>query len=153
MTGGLMALNPFPDEYRKLQVNPDPVESAVPEIIRYVTPVIHIRRTAVQHAELGGHRIKAGDEVAMRYFSANRDEDAIGDPNRLIVDRARSRQHVSFGFGIHRRVGNRLAELQLRILWEEILKWLPTIEAVGQPRRIYSNFIHGFSSMPVRIPV
>jgi cytochrome P450 len=152
MTGGLMALNQFPDEYRKLMANPGLAESAVSEIIRYVTPVIHMRRTALQDAELGGHKIKAGDKVVMWYVSANRDEDAIGDPNRLIIDRARPRQHVSFGFGIHRCVGNRLAELQLKILWEEILKRFPIIEVVEQPRRIYSNFIHGFSSMPVRIP-
>jgi cytochrome P450 len=152
MTGGLMALNQFPDEYRKLMANPGLAESAVSEIIRYVTPVIHMRRTALRDTELAGQRIKAGDKVVIWYVSANRDEDAIADPNRLIVDRARPRQHVSFGFGIHRCVGNRLAELQLKILWEEILKRFPMIEVVEQPTRIYSNFIHGFSSMPVRIP-
>ncbi len=153
MTGGLMALNQFPDEYRKLMNDHDLVESAVSEIIRYITPVIHMRRTARADAELAGQKIKAGDKVVMWYVSANRDEDAIGDPNRLIIDRARPRQHVSFGFGIHRCVGNRLAELQLKILWEEILKRFPMIEVVGEPKRVYSNFIHGFSSMPVRIPV
>ena len=153
MTGGLMALNQFPDEYRKLIGDPDLAESAVSEIIRYVTPVIHMRRTALCDADLAGQKIKAGDKVVMWYVSANRDEDAIGDPNRLIIDRARPRQHVSFGFGIHRCVGNRLAELQLKILWEEILKRFPMIEVMGEPKRIYSNFIHGFSSMPVRIPV
>jgi cytochrome P450 len=109
MTGGLMALNQFPDEYRKLMAKPDLVESAVSEIIRYVTPVIHMRRTALQDVELAGQQIKAGDKVVMWYVSANRDEETIGDPNRLIIDRARPRQHVSFGFGIHRCVGNRLA--------------------------------------------
>jgi len=152
MTGGLMALNQFPDEYRKLMAKPDLVESAVSEIIRYVTPVIHMRRTALQDVELAGQQIKAGDKVVMWYVSANRDEETIGDPNRLIIDRARPRQHVSFGFGIHRCVGNRLAELQLKILWEEILQRFPMIEVMEEPRRIYSNFIHGFSSMPVRIP-
>jgi cytochrome P450 len=152
MTGGLMALNQFPEEYRKLMANPDLVESAVSEIIRYVTPVIHMRRTALRDTELGGKQIGAGDKVVMWYVSANRDDDAIGDPNRLIIDRARPRQHVSFGFGIHRCVGNRLAELQLKVLWEEILKRFPIIEVMAEPKRIYSNFIHGFSSMPVRIP-
>jgi cytochrome P450 len=132
--------------------NPDLTESAVSEIIRYVTPVIHMRRTAVRDAELSGRTIKAGDKVVMWYVSANRDDEAIGDPNRLMIDRARPRQHVSFGFGIHRCVGNRLAELQLKILWEEILKRFPMIEVVGEPKRIFSNFIHGFSSLPVRIP-
>ncbi len=152
MTGGLLALNQFPDEYRKLLAKPDLAESAVSEIIRYVTPVIHMRRTATQDTELGGQKIKSGDKVVMWYVSANRDEDTIGDPNRLIIDRARPRQHVSFGFGIHRCVGNRLAELQLKILWEEILKRFPMIEVTGAATRIYSNFIHGITSMPVRIP-
>jgi cytochrome P450 len=152
MTGGLMALNQFPDEYRKLMANPGLVESAVSEIIRFVTPVIHMRRTAVHDAQLAGQHIKAGDKVVMWYVSANRDDDAIADPNRLIIDRPRPRQHLSFGFGIHRCVGNRLAELQLKILWEEILKRFPMIEVVEAPKRIYSNFIHGFSSMLVRIP-
>ena len=153
MTGGLLALNQFPDEYRKLQANPELVDSAVSEVIRYVTPVIHMRRTATQDTELGGKTIRAGDKVVMWYVSGNRDDDAIGEPNRFIVDRARPRQHLSFGFGIHRCVGNRLAELQLKILWQEILARFPMIEVAGEAKRNYSNFIHGFRSMPVRIPV
>ena len=122
------------------------------EIIRWVTPVIHMRRTAAQDTELHGKKIRAGDKVVVWYVSGNRDEDAINDPNRFIIDRARPRQHMSFGFGIHRCVGNRLAELQLKILWEETLARFPMIEVVGDAKRIYSNFIHGFRSMPVRIP-
>jgi cytochrome P450 len=152
MTGGLLALNQFPDEYRKLQADPGLVDSAVSEIIRWVTPVIHMRRTALQDTELGGKTIRTGDKVVMWYVSGNRDEEVIEVPNSFIVDRARPRQHLSFGFGIHRCVGNRLAELQLKILWEEILARFPTIEVVGDAQRIYSNFIHGFRSMPVRIP-
>jgi cytochrome P450 len=152
MTGGLLALNQFPGEYRKLRANPGLVDSTVSEIIRWVTPVIHMRRTATQDTELGGKTIRAGDKVVMWYVSGNRDEDAIEDPNRFIIDRARPRQHLSFGFGIHRCVGNRLAELQLKILWQEILARFPAIEVVGDAKRIYSNFIHGFRSMPVRIP-
>ena len=152
MTGGLLALNEFPDEYRKLTTNPSLVETMVPEIVRYVTPVIHMRRTASRDTELGGKQIKAGDKVVMWYVSGNRDADAVEDPNRFIIDRARPRQHLSFGFGIHRCVGNRLAELQLKILWEEILARFPAIEVTGKAERIYSNFIHGFRSMPVRIP-
>ncbi len=152
MTGGLLALHQFPEAYRKLQADPGLVDSAVSEIIRYVTPVIHMRRTATQDTELGGKTIRAGDKVVMWYVSGNRDEDAIADPNRFIVDRARPRQHLSFGFGIHRCVGNRLAELQLKILWQEILARFPTIEVVGEATRSYSNFIHGFRAMPVRIP-
>jgi cytochrome P450 len=111
-----------------------------------------MRRTALENAELGGKRIRKGDKVAMWYISGNRDDEAIENANDFIIDRARPRQHVSFGFGIHRCVGNRLAELQLRILWEEILQRYPVIEVVGAPRRIYSNFIHGIRSLPVRIP-
>ena len=152
MTGGLLALNRFPDEYRKLHANPALVDSMVSEVIRYVTPVIHMRRTASCDTELGGQQIKAGEKVVMWYVSGNRDEESIEHPNRFIVDRARPRQHLSFGFGIHRCVGNRLAELQLKILWEEVLARFPMIEVVGDAERIYSNFIHGFRAMPVRIP-
>src|SRR5438270_188644 len=152
MTGGLHALSRHPGEYQKLRRNPALIASLVPEIIRYVTPVIHMRRTATQDAELGGQQIKKGDKVVMWYVSGNRDPDAIDDPDSFIIDRPRPRQHLSFGFGIHRCVGNRLAELQLRILWEELLPRYPVIEVLEPPCRTYSNFIHGMRSMPVRIP-
>jgi len=152
MTGGLLALNEFPDEYRKLLANHALIENMVPEIIRYVTPVIHMRRTTTQDTEVAGTHIPAGAKVVMWYVSGNRDEDAVEEPDRLIIDRKRPRQHLSFGFGIHRCVGNRLAELQLRILWEEIVQRFPMIEVMGEAKRTYSNFIHGFRSMPVRIP-
>jgi cytochrome P450 len=153
MTGGLLALNQFPAEYAKLQANPGLVDSAVSEIIRWQTPVIHMRRTASQDTELGGKQIKAGDKVVMWYISGNRDPEAIENPDSFIIDRKRPRQHLSFGYGIHRCVGNRLAELQLKILWQEILVRFPKIEVVGDAQRIYSNFIRGIRSMPVRIPV
>jgi cytochrome P450 len=152
MTGGLMALHGHPAEYQKLRDNPALIETMVPEIIRWVTPVIHMRRTALADAELGGKHIKKGDKVIMWYVSGNRDPDAIDEPDRFIIDRKRPRQHLSFGFGIHRCVGNRLAELQLRILWEEIMPRYPVIEVMGPPKRVYSNFIHGIRSLPVRIP-
>jgi len=152
ISGGVLALNHFPDEYRKLRDDPGLVTSMVPEIIRYVTPVIHMRRTAVEDVELAGKTIRKGDKVVMWYISGNRDADAIERPDDFIIDRARPRQHLSFGFGIHRCVGNRLAELQLTILWEEILKRFPMIELMGEPQRSYSNVIHGITSMPVRIP-
>ena len=152
ISGGLLGLNRFPDEYRKLQANPALVNSMVPEIIRYQTPVIHMRRTAVTDFELGGKSIRKGDKVVMWYISGNRDEEAIEDADRFIIDRARPRQHLSFGFGIHRCVGNRLAEMQVTILWEEILKRFPMIELVEEPTRTYSNLIRGISSMKVRIP-
>jgi cytochrome P450 len=152
MTGGLMALSQHPGEYRKLREDPSLIPGMVSEIIRYVTPVIHMRRTAKEDAELGGKEIKKGDKVVMWYVSGNRDPEAIENPDEFIIDRPRPRQHLSFGFGIHRCVGNRLAELQLRILWEEIMQRYPTIEVMGEAKRTYSNFIHGIRSLPVRIP-
>ncbi len=152
MSGGLLALHRHPHEYDKLRANPALVSSLVPEIIRWQTPLAHMRRTALKDTTLGGKQIRKGDKVVMWYLSGNRDEEAIEDAGRFIVDRARPRQHISFGFGIHRCVGNRLAELQLKILWEEILKRFPRIEVVGEPVRTKSNFVHGFTSMKAVIP-
>ncbi|MDR3467435.1 MAG: cytochrome P450, partial [Xanthobacteraceae bacterium] len=152
MTGSVLALNENPDEYDKLRANPALIDSFVPEVIRWQTPLAHMRRTAVEDAELGGKLIKKGDRVVMWYVSGNRDETAIETPDAFIIDRARPRQHMSFGFGIHRCVGMRLAELQLRIIWEEILKRFPRIEVVGEPKRVYSSFVRGYEVLPVRIP-
>ena len=152
MSGGLWALCKHPAEYQKLRDNPALVTSMVPEIIRWQSPIVHMRRTALVDAELGGKQIKAGDKVVMWYVSGNRDEDSIDRPNDFIIDRARPRHHLSFGFGVHRCVGNRLAEMQLIILWEEIMKRFPVIELIEEPKRIYSNFIHGIAEMKVRIP-
>jgi len=152
ISGGVWALNKHPREYQKLRDNPALVTSLVPEIIRWQTPVIHMRRTTVEDFELGGKTIRKGDKVAMWYISGNRDEEGIDRAGEFIIDRARPRQHLSFGFGIHRCVGNRLAEMQLTILWEEILKRFPTIEVIDEPTRSYSNVIRGIRSMPVRIP-
>ncbi len=152
MTGGLLALHQNPAEFAKLRANPALVESMVPEIIRWQTPLPHMRRTALADAELGGKQIRKGDKVVMWYLSGNRDEEAITNANQFIIDRARPRQHLSFGFGIHRCVGNRLAEMQLKILWEEILQRFPVIEVVGEPKRLLSNFVRGITHLPVRIP-
>jgi len=151
MTGGLLALNDFPEEMAKLRANPALIEGMVSEIIRWQTPLAYMRRTAVRDTELGGKQIKQGDKLAMWYLSGNRDATAIREPDRFIVDRERPRQHLSFGFGIHRCVGNRLAELQLKILWEEILRRFERIEVVGEPTRVRSAFVRGFSKLPVRI--
>lgn len=153
ISGGLLALNQFPDQYRKLLKNPQLVENMVPEIIRFQTPLSHMRRTALADAEIGGKKIKKGDKVVMWYVSGNRDDEVIDRPNDFIIDRPRSRQHLSFGFGVHRCMGNRLAEMQLRIVWEEILKRWPNtmIEVVGEPKRVYSNFIKGYEELPVII--
>jgi len=152
MSGGLLALMRNPGEYRKLRDNPGLIPSMVPEIIRWVSPIIHMRRTATQDAELGGKQVREGDKVVMWYVSGNRDEETIERPDEFIIDRARPRHHMSFGFGVHRCVGNRLAEMQLIILWEEIMKRFPMIELMDEPKRIYSNFIHGITELKVRIP-
>jgi cytochrome P450 len=152
MTGGLLALHNHPREMAKLRANPALIESMVSEIIRWQTPLAYMRRTATSDAELGGKQIRKGDKLAMWYLSGNRDESAIRDADQFIIDRERPRQHLSFGFGIHRCVGNRLAELQLKILWEEILRRFEKIEVMGEPTRVRSAFVHGFSKLPVRIP-
>ncbi|HVJ44625.1 MAG TPA: cytochrome P450 [Dongiaceae bacterium] len=152
MSGGLLALNEFPNEYRKLLAHPELIDSTVPEIIRYVSPAIHLRRTALVDTVLGGQPIPAGAKVILWYISGNRDEEAIEQPDHFRVDRPHARQHLAFGAGIHRCVGDRLAELQLRILWEELLPRFPMIEVVGEPIRSYSNILRGIRSLPVRIP-
>ena len=153
MSGSVLFLSQNPEEFAKLRARPELVNSMVPEIIRYQTPVAYMRRTALDDAEIGGKTIRKGDKVAMWYISGNRDEDAIDEPDRFIVDRPRPRQHLSFGFGIHRCVGKHLAEMQLKILWEEILERGWTIEVLGEPKRAYSSFIHGFTELLARISV
>jgi cytochrome P450 len=152
ITGGLIALNQNPDQLAKVRANPALFDSMIPEMIRYQTPVAHMRRTATQDFEIGGKTIKAGEKVIMWYVSGNRDETVIPNPEAFIVDRERPRQHVAFGFGIHRCVGMRLAEMQLRIVWEEILKRFPTIEILEEPVRVKSCFLRSISSLMVRIP-
>lgn len=151
ITGGLLALNEHPEQYDKLRADHSLIETMVPEIIRWQTPLAHMRRTALEDTELGGKQIKKGDKVVMWYVSGNRDSEVIENPNQFIIDRERPRQHLSFGFGIHRCVGNRLAEMQLRVLWEEIMKRFDRIEVVGEPVRVLSNFVKGFEQLPVQI--
>ncbi len=153
MTGGLLALHNNPAEWDKLRKDPALIDNMVSEIIRWQTPLAHMRRTALQDTELGGKHIKKGDKVVMWYLSGNRDEEAIPDASQFIIDRSRARQHLSFGFGIHRCVGNRLAEMQLRILWEEIHKRFPVIEVLAEPVRVRSSFVRGFTELMVRIPL
>src|SRR5919197_783374 len=151
LSGSVYALNKHPDQYRKLRENPDLIDSFVPEVIRWQTPLAHMRRTALEDIEFRGRQIKKGDKVVMWYVSGNRDEDVIDRPYEFIIDRARPRTHLSFGFGIHRCVGIRLAELQLRIIWEEILKRYDNIELADEPKRVYSSFVKGYETLPVRI--
>jgi cytochrome P450 len=152
ISGGLYALNKFPDEYSKLLANPGLVSNMVPEIIRWQTPLAHMRRTATRDFDFEGHKIRAGDRVAMWYVSGNRDEEVIADPDKLMIERDRPRRHLSFGFGLHRCLGERLADMQLRIIWEEILKRFGRIDVVEEPRRVYSAFVKGYETLMVRIP-
>src|SRR3984957_9624415 len=152
ITGGLLALSQHPAEYDKLRKNPGLLESAVPEIIRWQSPVAYMRRTALEDVEFGGKTIRKGEKIAMWYVSGNRDESAIERADEFIVDRARPRHHAAFGFGIHRCLGQRLAEMQLKGVWAEMLSRFPGIEAAGEPTRLPSNFVKGFTRLPVRIP-
>lgn len=151
ISGGVMALNQYPNEYQKLRDDHSLIPNMVSEIIRWQTPVIHMRRTALEDYELGGQHIKKGDKVIMWYLSGNRDESVFEDPDRLIIDRPNARAHVAFGFGVHRCMGNRMAELQLRVLWEEIMKRFHTVEVVGDITRLPNNFIRGIKEVPVRV--
>jgi cytochrome P450 len=151
ISGGVLALNEFPQEYEKLRADHGLIQSMVPEIIRWQSPVLHIRRTAARDAELHGKQIRKGDKVVMWYVSGNRDESVIERADDFVIDRANPRHHLSFGFGIHRCMGNRLAEMQLRVLWEEILERFSYVEVAGPPRRLESNLIRGIRELPVRL--
>ena len=151
ISGGVLALNQFPAEYAKLKADPSLIPGMVPEIIRWQTPLAHMRRNAVSDIQFGGKLIRKGDKVILWYVSGNRDETVIDRPDDFVIDRMRARHHLSFGFGIHRCMGNRVAELQLRILWEEILARFEHIEVVEEPVRVASNFVQGYSDLSVRI--
>ncbi|MGB0210901.1 cytochrome P450 [Algiphilus sp.] len=151
MSGGVLAMNQFPEEFDKLKANPDLIPNMVSEIIRWQTPLAHMRRVATQDVELNGQTIRQGDRVVMWFASGNRDERKFDNPDAFIIDRKDARNHLSFGYGIHRCMGNRLAELQLRILWEELLKRFDKIEVVGEPERVQSNFVRGYSELMVKL--
>jgi cytochrome P450 len=152
ISGSVFALNKNPDQYAKLRANPRLIPSMVSETIRWQTPLAHMSRVATRDIEVGGKTIRKGERVVMWYISGNRDESVVENPDAFIIDRERPRQHLSFGFGVHRCVGNRVAEMQLTIIWEEILKRFPVIEVVGEPTRTYSAFVHGYETLPVIIP-
>lgn len=149
MTASVYALNKFPKEYEKLKANPSIIPNMVSETIRWQTPLAYMRRTALEDVEMHGKVIKKGDQVAMWYVSANRDESFWDRPNDYIIDRPDARRHISFGFGIHRCVGNRLGEMQLRILWEELMKRFEHIEVLAEPSLTQNAFVKGYTWMPV----
>ncbi len=151
MSGAVLALNQYPSEFEKLKNDHSLIPNMVAEVIRWQTPLAYMRRTANNDCVIGGKQIKAGDQLLMWYLSGNRDEDVFERGEELIIDRENARNHLSFGFGIHRCMGNRLAEMQLRVLWEEILKRFENIEVVGEVERTFSSFVKGYTSMPVRV--
>ena len=153
MSGSINAFNKFPDQFEKLKENLELLPNAVSEVIRWQTPLAHMRRTAVQDTEVGGKTIKKGDKVVMWYYSGNRDAEVFDDPDRLDIERLNVRNQMSFGFGIHRCLGMRLGELQLQILWEEIIRRFDRIETLEEPTRVLSNFINGYTRMPVKVHV
>ncbi len=151
LSGGVLALNENPAEYEKLRNDPSLIPNMVPEILRWQTPLAYMRRTATKDVKVRDKLIKKGDKVAMWYVSGNRDEDVIENPNEFRIDRKNARHHLAFGFGIHRCMGNRLAEMQLKVAWEEIMKRFRFVEVMGEPERVQSSFVKGYSELPVRV--
>ena len=151
ISGGVLALNQNPDEYAKLRADHSLIPNMVSEIIRWQTPLAFMRRTVTRDLEFRGQQLRKGDKIAMWYVSGNRDERVIPDPDRFWIDRPNARHHLSFGFGLHRCLGNRLAEMQLRVLWEEIMQRFSFVEVVGEPERVQSSFVRGYASLPVKL--
>ena len=147
----MLALNENPAEYDKLRNDPSVIPTMVDEIIRWQTPLAHMRRTTTRDTELGGKQIKKGEKIVMWYVSANRDETAIERANEFIIDRENSKHHLSFGWGVHFCMGSRMAELQLRVLWEEIAKRFRMVDVAGEPVRVPSPFVKGFLELPVQV--
>jgi len=151
MTGGVLAMSRFPAELDKLKANPSLIPNMVSEVIRWQTPLAYMRRVAKQDVMLNGQFIRKGDKLVMWYASGNRDEGMFEEPEVFNIERSNARNHMSFGFGVHRCMGNRLAEMQLRILWEELLARFDKVEVLSEPEIIQSNFVKGYSKMMVKV--
>jgi len=151
MSGGVYALSRFPDQFEKLKANPSLIPNMVSEIIRWQTPLAYMRRVATKNLHFGGQFIRKGDQLVMWYASGNRDERQFENPDAFVIDRKNARNHMSFGFGVHRCMGNRLAEMQLRILWEELLARFDKIEVVAEPEYVQSNFVRGYETLMVQL--
>lgn len=152
ITGSIVAFDRFPAELAKLRVAPGLLADLTPEVLRWQTPLAHMRRTAMRDVTLGGQRIAKGDKIILWYLSANRDEAVFAQPDDFIIDRPNARRHLALGAGIHRCIGARLADLQVRIVWEEILQRFSRIDVVRPPVKSFSTFIHGYSALQVVIP-
>lgn len=151
MSGGVLALNQYPQEFAKLKADHSLIPNMVSEIIRWQTPLAYMRRMATRDTMLGGQFIRKGDKVMMWYVSGNRDERKFENADAFVIDRPNARQHMSFGYGVHRCMGNRLAELQLKILWEELLARFESIDVVSAPEIVQSNLVRGYSKMMVKL--
>ncbi len=148
MSAYAWGLEQFPDERAKLEADPGLIANTTQELIRWQTPLAHMRRTATQDAELEGQKIREGDKLALWYISANRDESVFPNADRIIVDRENARRHLAFGHGIHRCVGARLAELQIGVLMEEMAKRRLRVNVVRPPEQVAACFVHGYKKMP-----
>ncbi|MDA7784759.1 cytochrome P450 [Pseudomonadales bacterium] len=151
MSASINAFHQFPEQFAKLRENPDLLNNAISEIIRWQTPLSHMRRTVINDTHIGEQAVKKGDKIVMWYYSGNRDERMFENADSIDITRANARNNISFGFGVHRCLGMRLAEMQMRVLWQEIMTRWQRIEIVGDVTRVESNFINGYESMPVRI--
>ncbi len=150
ISGGLVALAEHPVERARLQANPALVDSAVEEMLRWVSPLHHMSREATEEVELRGRKIRAGDRVLMWYPSANRDEEIFADPYRFDVTRDPN-EHLAFGIGEHFCLGAGFARKEVKVMFQELFRRLPKIEVTGPPENLRSNFIHGVKHLPVRI--
>ncbi|MBX7494739.1 cytochrome P450 [Qipengyuania sp. 6B39] len=151
MSGFVYQLDKNPDQRKLFEQNPDVIPNAVQEMLRMQTPLAHMRRTCTEDTEVFGQTIKAGDKVVLWYISANRDEEVFENPDKLDLTRENARRHIAFGYGIHRCVGARLAELQLRVLLEEMHKRRIRVHVAGDIERVRANFVHGFRKLEVEI--
>ncbi len=151
MSGLAEALTLWPEQWEKLRADPSLVPNAASEIIRWQSPALHMRRTALEDVEFRGHRIRKGDKLVLWYVSANREEGLFPDGDLFLVDRPNARRHLSFGYGIHRCVGARLAELQLQVLIEEMLRRELRLTAQGPVERAAHPFLAIVKRVPVRI--
>ena len=151
MSGIIHYLDKFPDQRALFEQNPDLIPNAVQECLRMQTPLAHMRRTCTEDTEQFGQKIKKGDKVVLWYLSANRDEEVFENPDTLDITRENARRHIAFGYGIHRCVGARLAELQLRVLLEEMHKRRMRVNVVGETERVRANFVHGFRKLEVEV--
>lgn len=151
MSGIVHSMDKFPDQRAVFENDPSIIPNAVQECIRYQTPLAHMRRTATEDSDLMGHSVKAGEKLILWYLSANRDESVFADPDTLDFTRENARRHLAFGYGIHRCVGARLAELQLRILLEEMHVRRMRVTVKGKVERVRANFVHGFRKLEVQL--